>query len=320
MSKGVDIVTLGYIFNEHIKTNDGVVSGPYLGGTESYGSIGLAKAGYTTGAVTNIGPDTEKELLEPFKIAGVDMAGFNVYPGESETKDLLCYFEDGTKEITYLKRAPRVMPQDIPEVYLKTMKVCMLCLVDYEVDTSTIKFIKNKCPDVIVSVDLGGTGGAHSTKAMRDEYIVANGGKKQKELIGLIDIGKMSLEDYICITGKADVSLREAAEDMLNAGLKIVIITLGGDGSYILTREGEEYRIPAVTPYHGVIDTTGAGDTYVCIFTAEYLKTGNIEKAAYFASATTSILIEKTGGASPQRCPSRKMIEERLKRFFEQND
>jgi len=312
MKKNIEIITFGYIFNEHIQTVDGNIIGPLLGGTASYGSIGLARAGYSTGIVTNIGPDTDKVLLAPFEQAGVDMDGFNVYEDGSETKDLLRYFEDGTKEIEYITRAPRIMPKDIPKSYLGSMKVMMLCLVDYEVDISTIKYIKEKCPDIIVAVDLGGAGGAHSTTALRNEYIVKDNGRLQKELMSLFDITKMSFEDYVCLSGKSDVSYYEAAKDIIDSGVKIAIITLGEEGSYILTREGKEYNISAVTPYNGVIDTTGAGDTYICIFTAEYFKTGDIERAASFASAATSILIEKTGGVSLDRCPDRKMIEKRL--------
>ncbi len=316
MSTNVEIVTLGYIFNEHIQAKDGTISGPFLGGTESFGSIGLAKAGYKIGAVTNIGPNTDRTLLALFEQAGVDMTGFNTYPGASETKDLLCYFPDGTKEIKYLTRAPRIKPHDIPESYLASMKVCLLCLVDYEVDTTTVRYILDRCENVLIAADLGGVGGAHSTDEWRDAYIVNDGGAKQKELMALIDIAKMSFEDYTCITGNSNASYKKAAQDILKMGPQIVVITLGGEGSYILTQDEIEYKIPAVTAFNGVIDTTGAGDTYTCIFTAEYQQTKDIEKAAYFAGAATSILIEKSGGASPERCPSREMIEERLARFL----
>lgn len=316
MAGNVEIVTLGYIFNEHICAADGTITGPFLGGTESFGAIGLARAGYPTGAVTNIGPNLESELRDPFLRAGVDLRGFQVYRDSSETKDLLCYFPDGTKEIRYLTRAPRILPHDVPEDYLNTMKVAVLCLVDYEVDTETIMYIKEKCPGLIISADLGGAGGAHSTPEWRNAYIKDNGGQRQKELMALLDITKMSYEDYECITGKNNVCWREAAQDILDQGPRIAILTLGKEGSYIRTSTGEEYHIEAVPAYNGVVDTTGAGDTYICIFTAEYVRTGDIETAAYFASATSSILIEKTGGASPDRCPSRDMIERRLERYW----
>lgn len=316
MGKEIDVVTLGYIFNERIQTISGSIVGPFLGATASYGSIGLARAGYSTGLVSNIGSQTPWSLIKTFTEAGVDLQGLNIYPGASETKDLLRYFEDGTKLIEYETRAPRIMPQDIPNSYLETMRVMMLALVDYEVDLSTIHYVKERRPNVIISADLGGVGGAHSTAPLRKKYIYNKGGAMQKEYLSLIDIGKMSFEDYVCMTGKIGTNYREAAEDMIAAGIKIVILTLGAEGSYILTAEGKEYWIAPIKTYEGVVDTTGAGDTYISVFTAEYVQTGDILKAGMFASATTSILIEKTGGVSLERCPDRAAIEARINRYL----
>ena len=317
MSCGVDIVVLGYIFNEHIMDKDGQIRGPFLGATAAYGAMALGRAGFNTGLVSNVGPDTPFLLIEPLLKAGVNLKGMNSYPNACETKDLLKYFKDGTKIIEYKTRAPVIMPNDIPEIYLDTMKVMMLCLVDYEVDIEAIKYVKEKRKDVIVSADLGGIGGAHSTEKLRETFIYSNGAQRQKEYLSMIDIGKMSAEDYSCISGRKDFSLRDAAQDLIDQGLRIVVITLGEDGCYILTAQGQEFEKPAVTPFNGVVDTTGAGDTFIAIFTAEYERTGDIEKAALFASATSSILIEKTGGVSLERCPDRDMIEKRIERFIE---
>ncbi|MDD5017622.1 MAG: carbohydrate kinase family protein [Eubacteriales bacterium] len=316
MHYGVDIVVLGYIFNEHIMDKDGHISGPFLGATAAYGSMALGRAGFSTGLVSNVGPDTPFSLIEPFIKANVDLEGLNKYPDSCETKDILKYFDDGTKIIEYETRAPIIMPNDIPNKYLDTMKVMMLCLVDYEVDIKTIEHVRHKRKDVLVSADLGGIGGAHSTKELRNQYIYLNGGQLQKKVLSLIDIGKMSSEDYACISGKKSFTLKDAAQDLLDQGLSIVVITLGEDGCYIRTKDGQEFKTPAVTPINGVVDTTGAGDTFIVIFTAEYVRTGDIEKSALFASATSSILIEKTGGVSVERCPDRAMIEERLKSFL----
>lgn len=68
-------------------------------------------------------------------------------------------------------------------------------------------------------------------------------------------------------------------EKALFAGAKLVVTTMGTDGSFV-TNGKERIFQPAVTATEPVIDSLGAGDTYISAFLLEYFNTKDMSKAA----------------------------------------
>lgn len=77
-------------------------------------------------------------------------------------------------------------------------------------------------------------------------------------------------------------------------GLKILILTKGTDGSYILSSDGSEsYRF---TPSVEVADTVGAGDSFTAAFTAAYLSGKTIPEAHALAVDVSAFVCTRHGG------------------------
>lgn len=76
---------------------------------------------------------------------------------------------------------------------------------------------------------------------------------------------------------------KEEIEDTINkalaAGTKIAVTTMGTDGS-IVTDGKERIFQPAIKFNEPVVDTLGAGDTYIAAFLLEYFNTRDMSKAA----------------------------------------
>ena len=310
-----DVITLGYIFNEHIHYPDHKI-GPLLGGTVSYSAVCLGRLGNKTGIVSNIGIDTPDILIKPFLDANVDILGLNKREGISTTKNLLIYDSNGNKNIKYLTRAPEILFTDIPKPYFNT-KVFYLCPVDYEIPVNTIKKIAaypNNTDKFIISADLGGFGGAHSSLESRKKY-KNNLIEVLKEYMEFIDIAKASEEDCYRLFNQDAGRPDEFLKRLLNLGAKIVILTLGKKGAIIGTKQKKFYISPVDA---NVIDRTGAGDTFTSAFLSEYLNTLDIERSGIFASSAASLLIEKTGGVSIERLPTREAVLNRMKKYKKQ--
>jgi fructokinase len=79
-----------------------------------------------------------------------------------------------------------------------------------------------------------------------------------EQLVTLADVVKVSDEDLLWL--HPDRSLDEAAAAWLAAGPALVVVTLGGDGALALTDSG---RITIPAPTTTVVDTVGAGDTFM---------------------------------------------------------
>jgi len=305
-----DVIVLGYIFDENICFPDHKI-GPFLGGTASYSGICLSRLGTRTGIVSNIGKDTSLNLLKPFYDANVNTQGLNMKEGISITKNLLIYDEKGNKTIKYLVRAPEILYADIPDMYFGT-KIFYLCPVDYEIPVNTVKNIKKKGTFKIVA-DLGGFGGAHSSIESRKKY-GKNILKILKVYMQYIDIAKVSMEDCYHLFGTTINSPEQALKKILGYGASIVIVTLGEKGALIGTKD-KAFNISPIEA--NVVDRTGAGDVFTSGFLSEYLVSSDIERAGIFATATSSLLIEKTGGVNTDRIPSRQDVLNRMKKYVQ---
>ena len=79
-----------------------------------------------------------------------------------------------------------------------------------------------------------------------------------EQLVGLADVVKVSDEDLRWV--RPDQSLSEAAADWLALGPAAVVVTLGGEGAFALTAAG---RVSILAPLVTVVDTVGAGDTFM---------------------------------------------------------
>ncbi|WP_063043927.1 carbohydrate kinase family protein [Nocardia pseudovaccinii] len=75
--------------------------------------------------------------------------------------------------------------------------------------------------------------------------------------VGLADIVKVSAEDLRWLYPDADP--RTVARDWLARGPALVVVTLGADGAYALTRQ---FAATRVAPQVTVVDTVGAGDAF----------------------------------------------------------
>lgn len=84
-----------------------------------------------------------------------------------------------------------------------------------------------------------------------------------RSFLPLADIVKLSDDELEFVTGSKDE--REAATQLLSSGnCKMLILTKGGSGSCVYTR-GAAAFVPA-TPLERVVDTTGAGDSFIGSF------------------------------------------------------
>jgi ribokinase len=84
------------------------------------------------------------------------------------------------------------------------------------------------------------------------------------------------------------------------------IVTLGSEGCLARQRGGQ--IVAMSSPTAKVVDTTGAGDTFVGVFASEWIGIGSTERALRLALAAASSSVSKVGAASA--IPSREKIAE----------
>ena len=90
-------------------------------------------------------------------------------------------------------------------------------------------------------------------------------------------------------------SARKAGDVLLKKGVGAVVITLGGQGALLHTRQ-QSIHIPIYSAGK-VVDTTGAGDAFNGGFAAALARGETPEKACHFGSATAGISVTRLGTA-----------------------
>jgi D-beta-D-heptose 7-phosphate kinase/D-beta-D-heptose 1-phosphate adenosyltransferase len=75
-----------------------------------------------------------------------------------------------------------------------------------------------------------------------------------------------------------------------------LIITLGEHGVYVLDENNRSSLIP--TKAREVFDVSGAGDTFIAVFTAVFSLTRNWKAAAEAANLASGVAIGKVGTAT----------------------
>ena len=91
----------------------------------------------------------------------------------------------------------------------------------------------------------------------------------------------------------------------LSKGCKLVVVKCGEDGAYI----GDSNKIiysKAITP-RGLLDTTGAGDSFLGGFLYSYIKNMNIEDNMRYAISSAGLKISGRGGIQSQ--PTKDEVE-----------
>lgn len=136
-----------------------------------------------------------------------------------------------------------------------------------------------------------------------------------RSLVPYVDMMKISDEETELLTDYKDV--QQATEALYRQGVKIVAITLGGNGAYIYCKEGGS-MVPGFTVTH-VEDTNGAGDSFwggflYKISTSEkrpdQLTIKELVEYARFGNAVASLCVERKGAIPAM--PELHQVEERL--------
>ena len=102
---------------------------------------------------------------------------------------------------------------------------------------------------------------------------------------------------------------KKASQQLLQLGIKNVIITLGDKGAYFANNE-ESFHVNAMNLGGKVVDTTGAGDAFNAGFAVALTEDKNIRDSIEFANTTAGLSTTKVGTASSM--PLRSEIDKSL--------
>ncbi|MEA2031535.1 MAG: PfkB family carbohydrate kinase [candidate division Zixibacteria bacterium] len=297
------ITAIGNPVYDYIKTQKVIPNGRVLSGCSTNAVLALSKMNEPTRLVGAVGDDFKEDFSIDLAKHGIE---YEIIPSKETGGFSLIYYDNyGNRTLDLLGRA-----SDIGQVnpsWYSDAKAVLIGPILGEVSFENILSIRQTF-DGLFFCDPQGL----IRDADKDGRIYHEKVDGIEETLGQFDIVKPNeLEGQILTGIDCRKNPYEAARIIHSWGPKIVIVTLAELGSIIF--DGKQfYDIP---PYGiNLLDSTGAGDTYMAGFTFEYFKSGgDLRRAGCYASCTSSVMIENTG---PDFSMTETMIRKRQEKLL----
>lgn len=249
----------------------------FLGGTAFNVSYNAKRAGFNASIVSVVGTDSYGDLfLEKAQKLGINTTYLQQISGstsnvqiplDAEGKPMFAGWDIGV--LDHLKLTSE------HKSFFQTQDVVRATLLK-PLQMSFEQFCSMSLPNTFKVGDLAGG----SIYSIKNEEI-------EKYMPGL-DMIVRSVDTLQCNVSTDVEHLRFLARKYN----KIILASLGSEGSLILTKD-EEYFEPAIPV--SVTDTTGAGDAYIAYFLYSYLSSKNIQKSMKLATKEASKVVTQFG-------------------------
>ena len=248
-----------------------------FGGKGANQAVAAAKLGADVLMVSMVGDDMfGPNTRENFIKLGIDARHVHVVPGVSSGVAPIFVETSGQNSILIIKGANNhLRPANIDSA-LDDIRQCELILMQLEIPLETVYHV----------IDLG----------VKENIPVMLNPAPAVDCLDMKQIAKLSIfvpneTELETITRKPVETvdqITKAAKSLVEEGIRTVIVTMGGKGALLVTRD-DATHIPC--PTVAVKDTTGAGDAFIGCFSRYYVETKNfsqsITKAVAYASLST---------------------------------
>jgi len=272
------------------------VIGP--GGKGSNQAVAAAKAGAKTFFISKIGDDQFGSMAtEIYENSGVDYSNVIISKDHSTgAAGILVNEGTGANAINVFPGAAGAITIEDIDKAEEAIKNSSIFLTQLEAPKDVVTYALKKAHSLNVKTILNPAPAAEIDESLFSmiDYFTPN----ETEASFYVDHNVETHEDA-----------EKAAMQLLEKGIKNVVITLGEKGAFFANNE-EKFSLPVVNLANPVVDTTGAGDAFNAGFAAALTNGQNIKDALKFASATAGLSTTKIGTANSM--PSREEIDKLL--------
>ena len=269
------------------------VIGP--GGKGSNQAVAAAKAGAQTYFISKIGDDQFGSMAkEIFKNSGVDYSNVVISKDHSTgAAGILVNEETGANAINVFPGAAGAITKEDIDKAEETIKNSSIFLTQLEAPKDVVTYALKKANNLNVKTIFNPAPAAEIDSSLFPliDYFTPN----ETEASFYVDHDVVTYEDA-----------EKAASQLLDKGIKNVVITLGEKGAYFANSE-EKFSLPIANLSNPVVDTTGAGDAFNAGLAVALTEGQKIKDSLIFASATAGLSTTKIGTANSM--PSREEID-----------
>lgn len=260
-------------------------------------SVYMSRLGLATSYVTQLGQDPYSEqILQRMSAENIDTSMVNKVPGRSPGLYIIRNTPDGEREFFYWrKEAPAremfataasaaALGEQLAAcdcVYLSGITLAIIGATGREHLYGVLAQLRQK--GVTIAFDSNYRPRLWADKQEAQDAMLA--------IMQHTDIALLTLDDEMLLWG--DDSIESCKARYASYALKELVLKRGADDAVIISN-GSETRVP-VPPVQGVVDTTGAGDTFNAGYLAARLMNKSAEDAARQGIRCAAIIIRHRG-------------------------
>lgn len=259
-----------------------------------------AKAGLRTAFIGKVGNDMHgKFLIEAVENQNINSDGIILDDNVFTTLAFVNLTKDGERSFAFARKPGADTMIGYKEVdtdllqNTKVFHVGSLSLTDEPARSTTFQAVKcAKNAGAVISYDPN-----YRAPLWNNEKTAI---ERMRSMLPFADMIKLSDEETALLTPYENPD--EAANYLLDHGIKIVAVTLGKEGVLICNRKDHQ-KVSGFSSQ--VVDTTGAGDSFWGGFMSQFVKSKlnpedcsmeELKKFARYGNAVASLCIEKKGG------------------------
>jgi len=266
------------------------------GGKGANQADAIAKLGGKVTMIGRVGDDQFGEsLINSLRNDGVEISEVRTTEGISTGIATIIVNGEGDNSIIVVPGANfKLTPQDIDESETIIKKSNMI-IAQLEVPIDTIKYAFKKAKEYGIYTILN----------------PAPARKLDEELLRMTDLlvpNETELEILSARTLKTEEDMLNAAKELMQKGVKEMIVTLGSNGCLHIDKTGSKHysaeRVEA-------IDTTAAGDSFIGAIATAFSEDKSFEQAIEFASKVSALTVTRQG--AQDSLPTRIEVEEYIK-------
>ena len=310
--KDFDVVALGELLVDFTRNGESGQGNPLFeanpGGAPANVLAMLQKLGKKTAFIGKVGQDGFGNLLaDAVKEAGVDIRGLMRDPEIPTTLAIVNTFPNGDRDFSFYRKPGadlRLGKEELDEDLLRSCRIFHfgpLSLTDEPCRSATIRALEiARKAGAIISFDPN----------LRPPLWPGEDAAREQISWGLgqCDVLKIADNEILFMTGEEDFDRGAAILQERYPNIRLLDVTAGGDGSHAYY--GSLKVFEDACRLGGVIETTGAGDTFcACVLNyvldhgLEDLREENLHEMLRFANTAAYIVTTKKGAIRSMPTP-----------------
>ena len=274
----------------------GFVKAP--GGAPANVAVGLAKLGIDAGFIGKVGADAFGDFLrETLRQNNVDTAYLIAGDTSRTTLAFVATRSDGMKDITFYRHPGadiQLSPDEIDTDYIQSAEL-------FHYGSVSLSHSPTR-EATLAAIQAAKAGGARLSYDPNLRLMLWDNASDAKRWIWEVmpdaDVVKISEEEWEFVTGDADFAY--GIKQILDLGVKLLVITLGERGCYYTNGNAEGFVDGFVV---NVVDTLGAGDAFVAAMLTQLMPHADLTSLEKFrldaimryANAAGALATQKVG-------------------------